>query len=512
MKLPLRTVAVIDIGSASIRMSVAQIGSRRSIQVLETLKRPVHLGMDTFTRGAIARQTVEECVEILRGFRQVLKEYGITDLSQVRAVATSAVREASNRQAVLDRIYSATGIEVEPIDEAVVNRLNYLSAQRLVRGERNRTGHTLVADIGAGSTNLLVLQKNNVVYSHTHRLGALRVLKLLESYREPASHLREILDNQVLELMELMGHSVRLGKSTRLLALNEAAALAAQRILKTPDPGALAEIPLARLEKLTKELLTLPADEQVKKYHLSFAQAETVGPTLLAYVLLAKQCGVSSITAASTSLQDGLLLESATEGVWTESFKRQIIRSALALGKKYDFNEAHARHIARIAQQLFRSLREAFGLNPRHELILYIAALLHPIGIFISNQACHKHAMYLIRNSNLFGLGEEDTNLVALVARYHRRAAPKLSHPEYQALDRDHRIAVSRMAAVLRIAIALESANRQRIRNFSCRIEENRLVICVQDVDDLTLELLGLKQHSDFFADVFGLSVELRKS
>jgi exopolyphosphatase/guanosine-5'-triphosphate,3'-diphosphate pyrophosphatase len=512
MKAPPRTAAVIDIGSAAIRISIAQIDGKGSIKLLESLKRPVHLGKDTFTRGAIARNTVEECVEILHGFRQVLREYGISDPAQVRAVATSAVREALNRQAVLDRIYSATGIRVETADEAVVSRLNYLSVQRLLRGHKSAARHTLTADIGAGSTNLLVLQKNNVVYSHTHRLGSLRVLELLESYREPASHLQEVLDNQVLELMELMNHSIRLGGPVRLLALNEAAAFAARRILKKPDIALPADIPVSKVEKLSRDLLALSVDERAKKYNLSFAQAETFGPTLLAYVLLARRCKTETLTAAETSLQDGLLLEAATEGVWTDLFKRQIVRSALALGKKYDFNEAQAVHIARLCRKLFRALREPFGIDPRYELILYIAALLHQIGTFINNQSHHKHAMYLIRNSNLFGLGEEDLNLVALTARYHRRAAPKLTHPEYQALDRDDRIAVSRMASILRIAVALESANRQRIRNFTCTIEEKRFVITIHGVDDLTLELLGLKQRSDFFEDVFGLGVELRKS
>lgn len=511
MKQPLRTVAVIDIGSASIRMSIAQIGSPRSIRLLESLKRPVHLGKDTFTQGRIARRTVEECVEILQGFRRILKEYGINDPETVRAVATSAVREAANRQAVLDRIYSATGILVEAVDEAVVNRLNYLTIQRLLRADKKPAQHTLAADIGAGSTNLLVFEKSNVAYSHTHRLGALRVIELIGSYREPAGHLQGILDNQLTELLELMGHSIRLGKSVRLLALSEATAFAARQILPSADPDQPIEIPVSKLETFTRSMLRLSTDECASTWHLSFARAETFGPTLLSYVLLAKRCHIKTLTAFETSLQEGLLLEAATEGVWTEGFKRQIIRSALTLGRKYDFNEAQARHIARLCRQLYRSLQEPFGLDPRHELILYIAALLHQIGTFISNQAHHKHSMYLIRNSNLFGLGRRDINLISLVARYHRRAEPKASHSDYQALEREDRIAVARMAAILRIAVALESANRQRIRDFTCRVKDHRFVITVRGVDDLNLEQLGLKQRSDFFEDVFGLGIQLRK-
>jgi exopolyphosphatase/guanosine-5'-triphosphate,3'-diphosphate pyrophosphatase len=511
MKTEARTVAVIDIGSAAVRMAVARISPQGGVQRLETLQRPVHLGKDTFPSGVLARRTVEECVEILLGFRQVLREYGIDDPAQVRAVATSAVREASNRAAVLDRLYSATGITVEAVDEAVVSRLTYLTVQRLPVLSGRRVQHTLAADVGAGSTGLLALHGNNVVYSHTHRLGALRVLELLESYREPASHLQEVLDNQVQELMEVMGHSVRFGPSLRVLALNEAAAFAVRRILKSPDAALPADVPLSSFEKFTRELLALSVDDRARHYNLSPAQAETFGPTLLAYVLLARRCGVKTLTAAEAGLLDGLLLEAATEGVWTEAFKRQIVRSALALGHKYDFNEAQARHIARLSRILFRALRVPFGLDPRHELILYIAALLHQIGMFINTRAHHKHSLYLIRNSGLFGLGEHDLNLAALIARYHRRAPPRPTHPEYQTLDRTTRIAVARLSALLRIAVALESANRQRIRSLTCTIREKQLILSVHGIDDLTLERLGLKQHNDFFEEVFGLSVELRK-
>lgn len=510
MKTPPRTIAVIDIGSAAIRMSVAQIGSRRSINVLEELKRHVHLGKDTFTSRKIGRQTIEECVDILRGFKQVMEEYGVTEAKQIRAVATSAVREATNRQDVLDRIYSATGIVVKTIDEAVVNRLNYLTVQRTIRNNKTRAKHTLAADIGAGSTNLLVLQKNNVVYSHSHNLGALRVLELLDSFREPTSHLRSILDNQLLEMMELMGHSIKLGRSIRLMALSSAVIFAGQE-MGEPSLSPMT-LNLSKFEKFTRRFLDLSVEERSEKYHISYAQAETFGPILLAYVLLAKRCGLTNIKAIDISLQEGLLLEAATEGIWTEGFKRQIVRSAIALGRKYDFNEAQARHIARLCKELFSALKPRFGLDPRFELILYIAALLHQIGTFISNQAHHKHSMYLIRNSNLFGLGKHDILLIGLIARYHRRAAPKPSHSDYQSLDRDERISVSQMAAILRIAVALESANRQRIRDFSCQVKENRLVITVNGIDDLSLELLGLKQRSGFFEDIFGLQIELRKS
>lgn len=155
-----RTVAAIDIGSASVRMAIAGIDEAGKINPLDALHRPVSIGKDSFTRGRIRPRTIEECVTVLKSFRRVLLEYGIDDPADVRAVTTTAVREASNRDQFLDRIYSATGIEVEAIDEAEVSRLTYLMALPTILGTaRLRNRPTLVVEFGGGSTEILLMNQ-----------------------------------------------------------------------------------------------------------------------------------------------------------------------------------------------------------------------------------------------------------------------------------------------------------------------------------------------------------------
>jgi exopolyphosphatase/guanosine-5'-triphosphate,3'-diphosphate pyrophosphatase len=161
--------------------------------------------------------------------------------------------------------------------------------------------------------------------------------------------------------------------------------------------------------------------------------------------------------------------------------------------------------------QLFRALQSEFHLDPRHELILRVAALLHEIGGFISNRSHHKHSLYLIQNSRLFGLSREDVELVALIARYHRRALPSLNHPEFAALDRDKRITVSKKAAILRIADALDRNHLQQITSPKIALTKDELVITVDGAEDLTLERLALKEKGPLFEDVYGLKVVLRE-
>src|SRR6187549_1634329 len=154
-----RPVAVIDIGTSSIRMAVAEIDEAGNVKTLEKLQQAVSLGKDTFTQGQIRKQTIEECVRVLKSYRRVLAEYQITRPDQIRVVATSAVREASNRLAFIDRIFIATGLQVEPLDEAEVSRVTYLGIQPFLDSEPAlKVGRTLVVEVGGGSTELLLMR------------------------------------------------------------------------------------------------------------------------------------------------------------------------------------------------------------------------------------------------------------------------------------------------------------------------------------------------------------------
>jgi len=158
-----QTVAVIDIGTTSIRMEVAEIDAEGQIHSLQRLFQAVNLGREAFTRGSLRKSTVEECVRILRSYRRVLNEYQITRPEQIRIVATSAIREADNRLSFLDRIYSATGFQIEPIEPPDVIRITYLGLQPFLQAEASLFAKTsMILEVGGGSTELLMVQGENV--------------------------------------------------------------------------------------------------------------------------------------------------------------------------------------------------------------------------------------------------------------------------------------------------------------------------------------------------------------
>ena len=243
---------------------------------------------------------------------------------------------------------------------------------------------------------------------------------------------------------------------------------------------------------------------------LPVPDAETAGPALLIQHRVAESYGADRLRLVAATLRDGVLREMAMRGQWSGAFIEQIERSAIELGHKYHFVEAHARHVASLSRALFEALQAQHRLGKREEVLLHIAALLHEIGLFISSRAHHKHSYYLIENSELFGLSRAQTRLVALVARYHRRATPRDSHPGYSELDRADRVRVAKLAAILRVADSLERSHTQRIRDIRARVEGDRLVVEVPQVRDFTLEQLALKQKGDLLEDIFGLTVALR--
>lgn len=505
-----KPVAVIDIGATSIRMAIGEIDERGGVRTLESLSQAVSLGMDTFSERGIRKSTIEDCVRVLKSYRQILEEYGITNPEHIRVVATSAVREAVNRLAFIDRVYIATGLEVEPIDEAEVNRVTYLGVQPHLRHGAFAKARTIVTEVGGGSTELLLVHHDNVLMAETFRLGSLRLRKSLEDYHGAPDKVRKIMENQIQRVVDEVRERVPGDEPVNMIGLGGDMRFAAGQLLPDWQPNRLTRIPVSALKDFTNHLIELSDDRIVNRYHLSFPEAATVGPALLTYVMLARAFALDDILVTNTNLRDGLLQEMAVTQSWTQAFRQQIIRSALNLGAKYNFDEAHARHVALLVSRLFQQLRAEHQLDSRYEVLLHVAALLHEIGAYVSNRAMHKHSMYLIRHSEIFGLGKRFLLLVALVARYHRRASPQPGHEGYAMLNREERVAVAKMAAMLRVAVALTESRSQRIHDFTCAVENSRLVISIPRVEDLSLEQLALKQNGSLFEEIFGLRVLLR--
>ncbi|MBI1313736.1 exopolyphosphatase [bacterium] len=514
---PPRQVAVIDIGTSAIRLAIGEIRSDGSIRTLDTLTRPVALGKDTFTLSRISRATIESCVRVLRSYREVLDSYGIAD-QDIRCIGTSAVREAQNRLSFRDRIYIATGFQVEPLDTAEVSRVTFLGVQPTLRADPELDlARAVVVEVGGGSTEVLVVENGQVAFSHTYNLGSLRLRQTLESLRTPVHKEREIMVSQIDRFLDQALQHIDTGDglAAKLIALGADFRFVARQLAEDGDDNGgetLVGVPLERFRLFVEEVLALSSDELVQRFRISYPDAETLGPALLAMLRFADRLGVTRIRVSAVNLRDGLMQEMASQGVWSDNFRQQVMNSAIELGRKYACDETHAKHVAHLSGLLFDSLQSLHRLDARHRTTLELAALLHEIGLFIGLSSYHKHSQYLILNSELFGLSRRELMIVAMVARYHRRASPKPMHTPFSGMDREDRVLVCKLASILRVAIALDRSYSQRIREFSCNVEKGRLIVAIPGVEDLSLEQIMLRQTGQLFEETFGMPVLLRRS
>jgi exopolyphosphatase/guanosine-5'-triphosphate,3'-diphosphate pyrophosphatase len=251
----------------------------------------------------------------------------------------------------------------------------------------------------------------------------------------------------------------------------------------------------------------------VERYGLPQVDAETLVPALLTYRELILETPAERVTVPDVTMRDGLLLEFARPegGDAVAEMGRQAIASAMGLGEKYRIDAAHARNVAFLATRLFDELRKEHGLGSRHRLLLEVAALLHDIGIFLGLRAHHKHSQYILSVSEVFGLTQDDMLVVSNIARYHRRGLPQKSHLPFMALDRDTRTEVGKLAAILRVANALDADHLQKVRDVRIVAEDEGWVVEVEGAGDLTMERLASLARADLLTEVFGRRVSFRE-
>jgi exopolyphosphatase/guanosine-5'-triphosphate,3'-diphosphate pyrophosphatase len=507
-----RLKAVIDVGSTSIRMVVAQVDEAGGVKTLDSLSQSVAIGSDTFTGGRISRGTIEDCVKVLRNFATVLAEYQIDLRKDVRAVATSAVREARNRDEFLDRVYMAAGINVEVIEGTEVNRLSFLGIQPLLEiNPLLKEGRLLVAEVGGGSTELLGLEDGRVSFAHIYRMGSYRLRESMDALHASEARQREVMeleiDAGVRQCREAVGQGP--GKPSLLLMGGEAR-FAAKYLLDEWDESKLVQLRMADLTRLAERVLQLEVEQIVRRYHLAFEDAQTLGPALQIYLRLANAFKLKKVYVCGVTLRDGLVAEAASGKAWTEDFVEQILHSVREVGRRYHLDETHGECVTENALALFRALAAEHQLEYRYEVILTVAAQLHDIGMFINNTSHHKHSKYIIENSDIFGLGEEDIRLAALVARYHRRALPRTTHADYNALPRETRLVVSKLAAILRVADALDRSRTQSVRNVRIRLPDGQLIVEAGQAGEFAAEKRALSIKGRMFEQVYGRTVVLR--
>jgi exopolyphosphatase/guanosine-5'-triphosphate,3'-diphosphate pyrophosphatase len=506
---PPKPFAALDLGASAIRLVIAE-GDGDAMRIVEEASRGVLIGKDTFTNGRIGQPTVEALLQAIEGFRSIMDTFGVV---RYRAVATSALREATNRDTVLDRIRVRTGIDVEVIDGSEENRLTYLAVREALKALPEMATETcLVAEVGGGSADLSTLHAGEPAHSGTYAIGSIRLRQSFAAFQGTPAHFQRLILRHIKNVVDDIRRELPLKEVKHFIALGADARLVA-RVLGASDKDPSSSFPKDAFLKVCGELAALDVDTILSAHGLSQAEAETLAPALLVYSELVRATNAARITVSNATLRHGLIVDLARSegGLGIEVFSRQVLASANAVGEKYNYDAKHARHIANLALRLFDELRSEHGLDLRDRLLLEVAALLHDVGLFVNLRAHHKHSQYLISVAEIFGMSRDDLLIVSNIARYHRRGLPQRSHLPYMSLDREAKIVVNKLGSILRMANALDADHSQKVRNVRVRSEGGVIAFEVESVGDVTMERLAFLARSDFFQDAFGRRVIFRE-
>jgi exopolyphosphatase/guanosine-5'-triphosphate,3'-diphosphate pyrophosphatase len=497
-------VAAIDVGSNAIRFLAVEFVDHRNWVELEFQRVPVRLGHQVFLTGVLDETAIKGAVESMAAFRRYLDTLGV---ARYRAVATSAVRDSRNGAELVDMIRRETGIQVETITGTEEARLVWTALRsRVELGDRTWVS----GDLGGGSLEVSLVSAEGILWTESHTMGTVRLLEYLGEGETDPKRLRRLLS----EYARTLRFPARVDPSeiAGLLASGGNMEALADLAAVETDARGVSRVSLSKLNELVRRLARMTVQERIDQLGLRHDRADVILPAALIYAHLAKLAEVDEIIVPRVGVKEGVVLDLLEDmvgpAVHASRLEQQAFNGSLALGRRFQFDELHARHVTRLSLALFDQLQDLHELTEQDRRILVVAAVLHDVGQFISFRKHHKHSLYLIHNSEVPGISREDRVIAALVARYHRRAEPKQEHFLYQTLSAEDRVRVNRMAGILRLADAMDREHLQRVPRVNTRVEGRTLFLEMEGRGDLLLEHWALRKKGRMFTSVFGLEVQ----
>jgi exopolyphosphatase/guanosine-5'-triphosphate,3'-diphosphate pyrophosphatase len=514
-------LGILDIGTNSIHLVLVEIGKDLSVQVIDRAKEVTRLGDTSFQDGYLSETAIHRGLSAVRRFKKLADIHGV---AKVKAVATSAVREAVNGGDFLEMIEKETGIGVDVITGEEEARLIYLAVKHCIPlGKRP----SAIMDIGGGSVEFIIANGANgangadesaVRHCWSLKLGTLR-LKGDYLKNDPPSkkelqrmgeHIHAELGPAIKKLKQL-GVKTLVGTSGTIMNLVSMANWASKdgpiEILNNfrirPRP----------LRELHRTLEKAGRKERQRIKGIDPARVDIILPGSAVMNAVLEETGIEEVVLCDEAIREGVVYDYLERNRSKIEMENQIpdmrLRSVMQLARSCDFEEDHARHVAELATAIFDQTKPLHDLGPVERELLRYAALLHDVGYHINYKRHHKHSYYLIKNGDLNGFEEREIEVVANVARYHCKSAPKKTHENWKRLSGDDRRVVRVLASILRIADGLDRSHFSVVKQVQCRLNGKGVAIEVTPSSDPELEIWGANKKKELFEEVFGRPVAL---
>ena len=514
-------LAAIDIGTNSVHMVIVRIDPMlATFTIVAREKDTVRLGERDAKTGELSPSAMERAIAALKRCHNLALSMGV---DHIIVVATSATREATNGNQFLARIEAEVGLQVDLISGQEEARRIYLG---VLSGMDFQNLPHIIIDIGGGSTEIILADSQEPRFLSSTKIGAVRLTRdfiqtdpiSVTEFVSLRAYVRGMLERPIDELRHSLqaGETVRLvGTSGTIETLGIINALNQQREIPNPLQGY--QLTRKDLRDWVKRLMTLNYEQRFAIPGLSDKRAEIILAGAVILLEAMTMLNLDTITICERALREGVIVDwMLTHGLIGDRLRFQgeiRQRSVMKIAHKYRVDLVYGERVAQFSLSIFDQLQgvlHQWGATEREWL--WAAAVLHNCGVYISHSAHHKHSYYLIRNAEFLGFTEIELELMANIARYHRRSKPKKRHESYIKLSESHRLMVRQLSAILRIAVALDRRQAGAIQHFDCKYdpEYRKLhlhLFPTQVEDDCALELWNLDYKKVVFEEEFCVKV-----
>jgi len=510
---PAKRIAALDLGTNSFHVVLVDIYPDGSFRTIDKLKEMVILA-EKGLGNSLSEEAMERGLAALRKIKILCDSQGV---EQILAYATSAIRESENGGEFIQRMIDEVGIKALAISGKMEAKLIGEAVRHSVTlGEEP----VLMVDVGGGSVEFTIADKESFFFSASKKVGVARMAAQFVDHdpitKEEVKKLKSHFKKELKDVAEaLERHPVKTIVGSSGTMENIAAMIADRNSLTASMTLNELQFSAKAFKKFNKPFLKLDRNQRLKEDELEEKRVDIIAPGMVLLDYLIRTFNIEQIKISESALREGMVLnyiKNEKESLDLEllaSFSDPRRRSVFELLRKCDWHEQHSTHVADMALQLFDELKEELELPYSDRELLEYACLMHDIGYYISHRKHHKHALYLIRNADLKGFQEDEIDLMANVARYHRRSTPKKRHKRFQKLDKNLKERVKKLSGILRVADGLDRSHYQNVQKMEIINEEDDIELRITTEGDPELEIWGAVRKSHLFEEVTGKSLTI---
>ncbi len=492
-------------------MLAAETAPGRPTRILAAERQVTRLGAGVFLDGRIPAETIDLVCEDLARMAQVYRKL---DVVGVRAVATSAVRDASNQQEFLERASLVLGTPVEIISGQEEARLIHLGVEARWPQQDKRV---LIVDVGGGSAEVILADHGALSEAFSKPLGAVRLTEVFLKSDPPAPLELHRMNEYIEEKLATPLRRIGAGPFDRVIATSATAAAivcAVNRVRRSRrDEADRLKATVAQIRRFYREICERDLAARRKIVGIGPKRAELIVAGTAVFLRVLELFHQPSLHYSAAGVRDGIIADLTARGVGRElsMLNRDQRRAVEQMARRYGVQVTHARKVADLARRLFESLQSLHRLPPSFGKLLEAAGYLHDVGHYVSDTAHHKHSYYLVINSDLPGFTDTERQMIALLCRYHRRAMPVSRHSPFQTLDPDARRAILLLTPLLRIADSLDRSHEQRVSDLQVQLRNGSVAIALESGQDTDLEMWAADRVADSFRETYQLPLTLTK-